>query len=258
MKFLVLSVSLLAAASAATANERVVYGGGDPAKSTYSGVIVPHTLEVFTGAGIGGYEWSGVTAGTGENLVQVSLNPLGFGVGQSDMVLNAIEEGEPIKVYYTNMGPECFHVISKDGSDFAKAVAGGAPIYVGSELSGTAWSVQSLLREGYEVDPATLDIRFEPVSNAASGGIGVFVQRPDPNASVYKTYADQGFAFTGVDSIEAELAGYTPLEITVKDSGVLLGLGSKSQSFRSTCMTTVLFGHKPENVDATTREGKYL
>lgn len=242
----------------AAAQERVIYGGGDPAVSTYSGVMVPHIVEQFQGAGITAYEWSGPTSGTGQNIAEIEFNPYGFAVGQSDAVLSAIEGGAPLRVYFTNIGPECFHVISKDGMTFEEAVAQNAPIHVGGELSGTAFSVRNLLTEGYGKELSAVNLVYEPATSAAAGGVGVFVQRPDPAARVYRDRADQGFRFSGIGSIDAELAGYTPLNVTIKDSGVVLGIGAEEQTFNTTCMTTVVFGYDPSKMEEGSRERRYM
>lgn len=257
-KLMMCAAALALMAGSAMANERVIYGGGNPETSTYSGVMVPHVVGVMATNGVGGYAWYGVTSGSGDNVLQVGFNPLGFAVGQSDVILAAIENGDPIKVYSANMGPECFHGISPNGVTFDQALSGGNPIYVGGEGSGGAWSIRNLIEDGYGIDPNTVNLVYEDAASAPAGAVGVFVQRPDPAAAKYKTLADAGFVFSGVDSIEAELAGYTPLDVTVRDSGVIAGLGASSQSFRTTCMTTVLFGHDPNALEAGSRDRRFL
>ena len=249
----------LMTSTASAQGQRSIYGGGNAEDSTYSGVMVPHILSVFEANDIGGYEWHGVTQGTGENIAQIEFNALGFAVGQSDAVVDAYNSGQPISVYFPNMGPECFHTITKDGTNFDAAITNGQPIYVGDELGGTAYSVKRLLTEGYGLDPTTINLQYSSPEDAANGGIGVFVQRPDPNASIYKKRADAGFSFSGIDSVDAELAGYSPLEVTVKDSGVAgSGVGASSTTFRTTCMTTVMFGHDVNKLEADGRDQRYL
>jgi hypothetical protein len=68
--------------------DRVVWGGGDPAKgSVYSAAYVPQLIKGLESERLPGYAWGGPTQGTVDNAERVTRNPTHLAVGQRDILM---------------------------------------------------------------------------------------------------------------------------------------------------------------------------
>lgn len=247
------------------ADDKKVWGGGNPATSAYSGVYVPRVIEVMTNERMSGYSWAGESAGTVENALHVTENPAHLALGQWDILQSL--KGQPIpgtngKVYdFTvlaqDIGPECLYVVTNQaGYDTFGHILGNAwdmSIATGKEGSGSLATL-NLLRGMY---PELADAEVVQVGGAAdivksvkagTQSFGFFVQRPDPNSEVFKAINDQGLHLVPV--VDFDLEGtYSFLDLKVAYGG-FFGLGGNDEYFTTACTSVALITGTEANVPA--------
>lgn len=245
---------------AADDTNKLVWGGGDPAVSAYSGVYVPRVIDVLSQNALNGYTWGGKTDGTVDNAVRVSKTPTNLAVGQWD-ILSSLK-GQPLPdnsgkfdftVLAQNIGPECLYLVTKQpGYATWGDVIGNAwqiDLATGTDLSGSMGTWKVL--QGLYPDLADLD-RLDKYADAgaivdavASGKDthGFFVQRPDPNSDVFKKIADAHLSYVPV--VDFDLEGHYDFEALKVAYGGLFGA---DQYVKTACTSVALFTGDPAAV----------
>lgn len=265
MKNLLLAAAtllLLASPAVAQDTNKLVWGGGDPAVSAYSGVYVPRVIEVLGAHALNGYSWGGKTAGTLDNAVHIAKAPTNLAVGQWDILRDL--KGKPLPdgagtfaytVLAENIGPECLYMVTKQpGYNTWGDVMGNAwqiDLATGTDLSGSmgTWKVLS----GIYPDAADLDRidKYDDAGKIVDAVIsgkdthGFFVQRPDPNSDVFKKIADNHLTYVPI--VDYDLEGkYDFLSLKVAYGGIF----GQDAYVSTACTSVALFTGDPSAVPA--------
>ncbi len=251
----VATVALMATAASADTT-KIVWGGGKPSASTYSGKYVPATIDALSKLRLAGYQWGGPTEGTLDNIERVRNNPTHLAVGQADMLRGV----DGITVLHENVGPECLYLVTKqEGYANLGHVIGNAwdlTVVTGGEKSGSfgTWQVLSDLYPDFADMPVVhaggTDKIIETVRQKPST-VGFFVMRPDPNSKVFKAIKDNGLNFIPV--VEFELEGvYDFYNLKVAHTG-FAGIGA-GQFVETACTSVSLFTGVKEAIDGVRDE----
>lgn len=244
-KLLLASATLMISSSVAFAQEeRIVWGGGAPNVSAYSGIYVPAIIDALTSNRLAGYQWGGPTEGTLDNLSRVRANPTHIAVGQLDMI-----DGEPgITILHRDIGPECLYMVTTEvGYENFGHVLGNAwdlQVITGGMMSGSFGTWQNLagiypdLQDMPVVHAGGAGAILEAVKNASEPSVGFFVQRPNPNSDVFKTIADAGMTFVPVIDLDLE-EDYNFFSLKVAHTG-FMGLGD-GEFVETACTSVALF-----------------
>lgn len=250
---------------------KLVWGGGDPAASAYSGVYVPRIIDVLGQNALTGYSWGGVSAGTLDNAIKVTKAPTNLAVGQWD-ILSSLK-GTPMPdgsgnfaftVLAQNIGPECLYMVTKQqGYNTWGDVVGNAwqiDLATDDVLSGSmgTWKVLA----GVYPDLATLDRPVDNLKGAAAvidavisgkDTHGFFVQRPDPNSDLFKKIADNKLIFVPI--IDFDLQDKYDFESLKVAYGGLFG---QDQYVETACTSVALITGDPAAVPAGSSLSKRL
>jgi hypothetical protein len=163
----VVTLVFWASGSKAQDANKLVWGGGDPAASAYSGVYVPRVIDVLGQNALSGYTWGGVSPGTVANAIKITKAPTNLAVGQWDILRDL--KGKPMPdgsgnfaftVVAQNIGPECLYMVTKQpGYKTWGDVVGNAwqiDLATDSALSGSMGTWQVL--QGIYPDLAALEL----------------------------------------------------------------------------------------------------
>lgn len=252
------ALALLALASPVAAQDanKLVWGGGDPATSAYSGVYVPRVIEVLGSNALNGYTWGGPTQGTVDNAGRVLASPTNLAVGQWD-ILSTLQgtpgpDGRPyaFTVIAQDIGPECLYMITKEpGYKTFGDVIGNAwqiDLATGGELSGSygTWKVLAGiypdLADGMLNSPIEkLDGASAIVKAVVDGTVthGFFVQRPDPNSEVFATIEKAGLSYVPIVDFQLE-SKYTFQSLKVTNGGIFGGAKTVDTACTSVALIT--------------------
>ena len=240
--------------------DELVWGGGQPAASAYSGKYVPYIIEQLDKARLSGYEWGGVSDGTAFNAEKVTDHPTHIGAGQLD-ILKRIK-GKPIlgregvnysfTVIKENLGPECLYLVTKDKNYTTLGhVVGNAwdvSIATGGEKSGSFGSLQVLQEKFPDLKDVTVahvggnDKIIEAVTTSKHP-FGFFVMRPDPTNQIFKTIIDNGLTLVPVLDFELEDT-YTFPDLKIANSGIM----SDAVYHTTACTSVALITGDPSTV----------
>lgn len=241
---------------------KLVWGGGDPAASAYSGVYVPRVIDVLGQNALTGYTWGGKTAGTLDNAVRIAKAPTNLAVGQWDILRDL--KGKPLPdgsgnfaytVLAQNIGPECLYMVTKQpGYNTWGDVIGNSwqiDLATGSDLSGSmgTWKVLS----GIYPDVASLDRvdKYDDAGQIVDAVIqgkdthGFFVQRPDPASDVFKKIADNGLTYVPVVDFDLQ-DKYDFLSLKVAYGGLF----GQDKYVDTACTSVALITGDPASVPA--------
>lgn len=259
---LLIVIILGAGRSQAQDANKLVWGGGDPAASAYSGVYVPRVIDVLGQNALSGYTWGGKTAGTLDNAVRVAKAPTNLAVGQWD-ILSTLK-GTPLPdgsgnfaftVLAQNIGPECLYMVTKQpGYNTWGDVVGNAwqiDLATGTDLSGSMGTWKAL--SAVYPDLASLNSPIQTYDDAGKivdavingkATHGFFVQRPDPSSDVFKKIADNHLTYVPV--IDFELQDKYNFESLKVGYGGLFG---QDAYVNTACTSVALITGDPTGVD---------
>lgn len=239
---LLLSTILLAAPAVAQDANKLIWGGGDPGTSAYSGVYVPRIIDVLAQNTLNGYTWGGKSQGTVDNAGRVLTAPTNLAVGQWD-ILSTLKgqpspDGRPyaFTVLAENIGPECLYMVTKQpGYSTWGDVIGNAwqiDLATGSELSGSYGTLKVLQGIYPDLADGALNSPIQKLDGGADAIVqavidkkathGFFVQRPDPNSAVFKKIAENGLTYVPVVDYDIETS-YTFQSLKVAYGGLFAG-----------------------------------
>lgn len=255
--------AVLASATAAYAQDanKLVWGGGDPAASAYSGVYVPRVIDVLSQHALNGYTWGGKTAGTLDNAIRIAKSPTNLAVGQWDILRDLAGKSLPDgsgKFAYTvlaqNIGPECLYMVTKQaGYNTWGDVLGNAwdmNLATGTDLSGSfgTWQVLTGLYTDL-ADTQQID-KYDDAGKIVQAVIdgkdthGFFVQRPDPNSDVFKKIADAKLTYVPI--VDFDLEGKYDFESLKVAYGGIFG---QDNYVTTACTSVALITGDPKAVD---------
>lgn len=254
---------VISTAAFAGAEEKKVWGGGDPSSSAYSGIYVPHVIDVLSKNRLAGYVWGGKSQGTVENAEHVSKNPTHLAVGQLDILKGL--QGSPLPpgagsgiynftILHQDIGPECLYAVTaQEGYETWGHVLNNAwdiSIYTGGESSGSYGTLQRLmeiytdLQDAEVVNAGGTETIIESVANQPSS-FGFFVMRPDPNSKIFKQIDDLGLTLVPV--VDFDLEGlYDFKELKIAHGGLL----SDAKYHTTACTTVALITGSLDSVPA--------
>jgi hypothetical protein len=238
---------------------RVVWGGGDPKESVYSGAYVPQVITGLESERLSGYSWGGATQGTVDNAERVTRNPTHIAVGQRDILMQL--NGQPIEgakdgakfrftELHADIGPECLYAVTaeKNYTNFGHVLANAwdLTVYTGGPKSGSfgTWKILGSafpdLKDMRVVHaPSTKDILKNV--KAQKGTFGFFVMRPDPNSDVFKEIVQAGLSLVPV--VDQKIEGtYTFLDMKISHGGLL----SSAKTHTTACTSVSLITGDPE------------
>lgn len=184
------------------ANDKLVWGGGDPESSAYSGTYVPHGIKMMDEVKLKGYKWAGISEGTKYNVEMVNTHLTHLAYVQDD--ISEAMNGQPMPngdgtysftKLFKNLGWECFYMISHDSDyDYLGDIVGNAwdlTMFTGGKKSGSFGSLevlQGVYPEMDFVDLIHVNDNLEILRNVKStpGSAGFIAMRPDPSNDVFK------------------------------------------------------------------------
>lgn len=257
------------AAFAADDNLKVVWGGGDPSVSTYSGTYVPMAINNLTDARLAGYVWGGKSSGSIENMINVDSNPTHLAVVQDDMA--RAEANKSIYNYTVirdDLGFECYYAVTGfPGYDNFGHILGNAfdiTIHTTGSTSGSMGSLKRL----QEIFPDLQDVNVVEHGNdleaveaskadVAKGqaSVAFFVKRPDPNNTTFEYIAENEMTFIPVVDFELEGKGLTFPDLVVENAGWKALTGGKPKRVTTACTKIALITGDPAALPADVSNG---
>lgn len=207
--------------------------------------------------------------GSGDNVEKVLASPNDVGLGQFDVVAQAVDQNPGmLSVVDPGIGLECLYAVTNElNVDNLKGLSPRMPVALPPEKSGSTGTFKYLqtLDEGlaqlrnityYDSAKAAVDA---VVSGQAA--LAFFVQFANTKNEVFQTINDANLNFVPVINrqiLRREVAGqrvYQPQEVVVTPAGLLDRItGKKDQTIVTTCLPVVLFTGNPENMEGTARQ----
>lgn len=239
--------TLARSAEARDPSLKMIWGGGDPEYSTYSGAYVPRIIEVLDGKRLAGYKWAGPSEGSVFNMRMINEHPTNLAVGQLD-VLKRYAEQYPVKILHEDVGPECLYMVtSRNGYENLGHVLGNAwdlTIATGKEGSGS-WDTYAFLGTIYPELVEEAEIKHVGGSGAVLdalesdvAGVGFFIIRPDPHSATFRRIADNEWTLIPVVGFEIE-DFYSYKSLKVENVGLVGGLFGDAAKYHTTACTSV-------------------
>jgi hypothetical protein len=244
---------------------KVVWGGGDPKTSSYSGKIVPVAITMLDQNQLPGYKWGGVSDGSLFNAMMVTVNPTHLALCQADIcdsLLGTNIPGTDLPYAFTtvqaDIADECLYLVTKSSfTNFGQVLENtwDMTVAIGGEQSGSYGSWTKVLVPLY---PDLADAELQSVGDASkivasvvSGqtNFGFFVMRPDPTNEVFNTISENGLTLVPVIDVDMEDV-YTFKSLKVENGGIL----SKAKYHETACTQVQLITGDPAAVEGKIRK----
>lgn len=246
---------------------KLVWGGGKPEASAYSGTYVPMAIDNLRDARLAGYAWGGVSEGCVANMQKVTDNPTNLAICQGDMVEAAANKAAyKYTIIREDLGFECGYMATAlPGYDNFGHILGNAfdlTVHTTGLNSGSMGSFRYLseifpdLGDVTVVNHANSKEAAEAAKADADKGmasVAFFVQRPDPDNATFQYIADTKMTFVPVVDLELE-DKYTFPELPVENAA-WMGFGGDPKTVVTACTKVVLITGDPANLPADASSG---